>query len=154
MVDVRFTVVVKLAMPISNPAMSTTALMLVLFPGVERLVEGDIAGGVLDPDLRVGDVVLVSEQQWAFYYQNQLYAKEVEKGVYVPVDFDRSLLVGEDCGGWGDGSSSWYSTGGDHICNYTIGVTSNFKFMFPKTAMPRPDETGCIAEGETRKVVA
>jgi nucleoside phosphorylase len=132
---------------ISNAAM-TTALMLMLYPGVERLVGGGIAGGV-DPELRVGDVVV--PEQWALY-QNQLYAKEVAEEVYVPVDFERSLLIGKDCGGW-DGSS--FLTG-DQICNYTIGETSNFGFMFPKTVQtPDPnamDEIGRISEGETRKV--
>jgi nucleoside phosphorylase len=131
---------------ISNAAM-TTALMLMLFPGVERLIGGGIAGGV-DPDLRVGDVVV--PEQWALY-QHQIFAKEVEKGVYVP-GLGKNLLVGEDCGGW-DGSS--YSTG-DRICNYTSGEASNFQFMFPRTVQtPDPnamDEIGRISEGETRKV--
>jgi nucleoside phosphorylase len=133
---------------ISNAAM-TTALMLMLFPGVERVIGGGIAGRV-DPDLRIGDLVV--PEQWALY-QNQLYAKEVDEGVYVPVDFERNLLVGKDCGGW-DGTGSYLT--GDRICNYTIGETSNFDFMFPKTVQtPDPDamdETGRISEGETRKV--
>jgi nucleoside phosphorylase len=134
---------------ISNAAM-TTALLLLLFPGVERIVGGGIAGGV-DPDLRVGDVVVPN--QWALY-QNQLYAKEVQEGVYVPVDFERNILVGKECGGW-DGYRSYLT--GDRICNYTTGETSNFGFMFPKTVQtPNPDaidEKGRISEGERRKVI-
>jgi nucleoside phosphorylase len=131
----------------TNAAM-TTALMAMLYPGIERIVGGGIAGGV-DPDLRVGDVVI--PERWV-KYQHQLYSKKAGS-VFEPVSFEREILVGKECGGW-DGVDTFLL--GDGPCNYTSGETSNFGFFFPKTVQtPDPNaamESDTISEGPTRKV--
>jgi nucleoside phosphorylase len=114
---------------ISNAAM-TTALMIQLYPGVESIIGGGIAGRV-DPKLRVGGVVI--PERWALY-QMQVYSRETEDG-YLPVDFEQDLLVGKDCGGF-DGVDRFLA--GDGPCDWTTGEASNFGFMFPKTVQ-RPD---------------
>mmetsp|Transcript_2591 Transcript_2591/g.3667 ORF Transcript_2591/g.3667 Transcript_2591/m.3667 type:complete len:470 (+) Transcript_2591:891-2300(+) len=131
---------------ISNAAM-TTGLMLQLFPGIERLIGGGIAGGV-NPDLRVGDVTV--PQYWA-NYQMQLYAKEVQENIYEPPFFEVDILVGQTCGGF-DGVDT-FLTGGT-ACNIAAGEASNFGFIFPKT-IQTPDPTdplelNTISEGPTR----
>ncbi|KAG7337221.1 methylthioadenosine/S-adenosylhomocysteine MTA/SAH nucleosidase [Nitzschia inconspicua] len=83
-------------------AAASTALMLQLYPGVERLTGGGIAGGV-DPSLQIGDVVI--PDQWAMY-QMQIYGKDLGNGIYEPVDFEQDIIVGKNCGGW-DGVSRY-----------------------------------------------
>eukprot|EP00980_Cylindrotheca_fusiformis_P006001 scaffold1284_cov108-Cylindrotheca_fusiformis.AAC.15 len=132
---------------ITNAAM-TTALMLMLYPGVERLIGGGIAGGA-DPDLNVGDVVI--PERWA-NYQMDVFSRELDDGTYLPVAFEQDLLVGPNCGGW-DGISEYLL--GDAACNFTDGETSNFNFMFPKTIQApdpsQPLEINRISEGDSRK---
>eukprot|EP00934_Nitzschia_sp_Nitz4_P000995 Nitzschia sp. Nitz4//scaffold294_size23022//440//2738//NITZ4_008511-RA/size23022-augustus-gene-0.17-mRNA-1//1//CDS//3329546214//995//frame0 len=131
---------------ITNAAAST-ALMLQLYPGVERLTGGGIAGGV-NPNLRVGDVVV--PEQWG-NYQMQIYGRDLGNGTYQPVDFELDLIIGKNCGGW-DGVSSYFF--GDHACDWEAGEASNFEFMYPKTIQaPNPnaeDEINRISEGNTR----
>jgi nucleoside phosphorylase len=132
----------------SNSAM-TTALMLQLFPGIERIIGGGIAGGV-DPSLRVGDVVI--PERWAMY-QYLLLAKEPSPGVYELFPFERNILVGRDCGAF-DGVASFLN--GDRPCDAALGETSNYGMFFPKTSQtPDPSsfaEINRISEGPTRKV--
>lgn len=79
---------------ISNAAM-TTALMLQLYPGVERLVGAGIAMGV-DPNLNLGDVVI--PVRWAIY-REQLLAKEPYSNLFIPLPLEEKNLIGRDCGG-------------------------------------------------------
>eukprot|EP00747_Dinoflagellata_sp_TGD_P200275 gnl/TRDRNA2_/TRDRNA2_73668_c1_seq1.p1 gnl/TRDRNA2_/TRDRNA2_73668_c1~~gnl/TRDRNA2_/TRDRNA2_73668_c1_seq1.p1 ORF type:complete len:405 (+),score=77.06 gnl/TRDRNA2_/TRDRNA2_73668_c1_seq1:98-1216(+) len=123
---------------ISNAAM-TTALLMFLYPGIERVVGGGIAGGV-DPSLRVGDVTVPS--RWALY-QSQHFAKEVDGGYEIP-PWMLPSLVGKNCGG--------------HLeaCDIAAGEASNFDFMFPKVvATPDPnaeDPVQRTTEGDNRYV--
>lgn len=130
-------------------AAASTALMLQLYPGVERLTGGGIAGGV-DPSLNVGDVVV--PDQWAMY-QMQIYGKDIGDGIYEPVDFEQDLVVGKNCGGW-DGVSRFLL--GEAACDWEAGEASNFEFIYPKTIQtPDPnaeDPVNQISEGFTRKV--
>lgn len=130
---------------ISNAAM-TTALMAMLYPGIERIVGGGIAGGI-DPSLRVGDVVI--PERWSLY-QMQVYG--TYNGEYwVPVEFEENLAVGKECGGW-DGVDSYFF--GNRTCDFAAEEASNYGMMFPKTIQtPDPsadDELSQISEGETR----
>ncbi|KAG7374740.1 methylthioadenosine/S-adenosylhomocysteine MTA/SAH nucleosidase [Nitzschia inconspicua] len=129
-------------------AAASTALMLQLYPGVERLTGGGIAGGV-DPSLQIGDVVI--PDQWAMY-QMQIYGKDLGNGIYEPVDFEQDIIVGKNCGGW-DGVSRYLF--GDAACDWEAGEASNFEFIYPKTIQtPDPnaeDSLNQISEGNTRK---
>lgn len=132
---------------ITNAAAST-ALMLQLYPGVERLTGGGIAGGV-NPELKVGDVVV--PDQWAMY-QNQIYGRDLGNGAFEPVDFEQGIIVGKDCGGH-DGTTGFLF--GEKACDWEAGEASNFEYMFPKTIQTpdpnNPDPTNQISEGLTRK---
>ena len=131
---------------ISNAAMTTT-LMAMLYPGVERIIGGGIAGGV-DPSLKVGDVVI--PERWAMY-QMQVYGRNRED-YWVPVEFESDLVVGKDCGGW-NGIDEFLT--GNETCDFSLQEASNFGMIFPKTIQtPDPngaDEMHLISEGETRK---
>ncbi|KAL3942806.1 MAG: hypothetical protein SGARI_000140 [Bacillariaceae sp.] len=133
---------------IENAAIST-ALMLQLYPGVERLIGGGIAGGV-DPSLDIGDVVV--PDQWAMY-QMQIYGKDIGDGIYEPVAFEQDLIVGKNCGGW-DGVGRFLL--GEGPCDWEAGEASNFGMIYPKTIQtPDPnaeDPLNQISEGFTRKV--
>jgi nucleoside phosphorylase len=133
---------------ISNTAM-TTALMAMLYPGIERITGGGIAGGV-DPLLKVGDVVV--PERWALY-QMQIYGREISDGVYEPPSFDRDLIVGKSCGAF-DGVDTFLM--GDGPCDYLAGEASTFGMIFPTSIQtPNPNDPlgeNQISEGPTRKV--
>lgn len=141
-------VVVFTGSSMSNAAM-TTALMLQLFPGIEKIIGSGMAKGV-DPSLRTGDVVI--PERWALN-QEQLLAKEPRSNLYIPLEFLRRNLVGRNCGGY-DGVSTFLN--GDRACDASRGEASNFGFFFPKTVQtPEPESSTSInrvTEGPTRKV--
>ena len=85
--------------------------------------------------------------------QMQLYSRELEDGSYLPVDFERDLLAGDQCGAW-DGVDEYLL--GEEVCDYAAAETSNFNFMFPKSVQtPDPNADDAllqISEGEQRNV--
>uniref|UniRef100_A0A7S3LES7 Nucleoside phosphorylase domain-containing protein n=1 Tax=Amphora coffeiformis TaxID=265554 RepID=A0A7S3LES7_9STRA len=131
---------------ITNAAM-TTALMAMLFPGVERIVGGGIAGGV-DPALRVGDVVI--PERWAMY-QMQTFARDMGN-YWMPPGFELGTVVGIDCGGW-NGIDRYLV--GDDACNMPALEASNFGMILPKTIhTPDPNWEDAVeqtSEGVGRK---
>lgn len=133
---------------ISNAAM-TTALIIQLFPGVDRIIGSGIAKGV-DPSLMVGDVVIPAR---LILNQEQLLAKESRPNFFEPFEFELKNLVGRNCGGF-DGVATFLT--GDGPCDTSRGEASNFGFIFPKTVQtPEPRSssvTNRITEGPTRKV--
>ena len=141
-------VVVFTGSSVNNAAM-TTALLLQLYPGIEKIIGSGIAKGV-DPSLRMGDVVVPERLA---LNQEQLLAKEPRSNLYIPLEFERQHLIGRNCGGF-DGVST-FLTGG-RACDASRGEASNFGFFFPKTVQtPEPDSsTGInrVTEGPTRKV--
>ena len=133
----------------ANNAAMTTALLIQLFPGIDTIIGSGIAKGV-DPSLQMGDIVI--PERWALN-QEQLLAKEPRPNLYIPLEFERKLLVGRNCGGF-DGISTFLA--GDRACDASRGDASNFGLFFPKTVQtPEPESsTGInrITEGPTRKV--
>jgi nucleoside phosphorylase len=131
---------------ISNTAL-TTALMAMLYPGVERIIGGGIAGGV-DPSLKVGDVVV--PERWAMY-QMQIYGREVSAGVFEPPGFEAGNVVGKTCGAF-DGVDRYLM--GDAACD--PADASAFGMIFPQSIQtPNPNDPlpeNQISEGPTRKV--
>ena len=134
---------------VSNAAM-TTALLVQLFPGIERIIGSGIAQRV-DPSLSTGDVIIPER---IALNQEQLLAKEPRPNFYVPLELLEKELVGRDCGGF-DGVASFLA-GGTGPCSASRGDTSNFGMFFPKTVQtPEPRSTSItnrITEGPTRKV--
>jgi len=132
----------------ANNAAMTTALILQLFPGIDTIIGSGIAKGV-DPSLKMGDIVI--PERWA-QSQEQLLAKEPRSNLYIPLEFERKLLVGRQCGGF-DGISTFLT--GDRACDASRGDASNFGFFFPKTVQtPEPKSSAAInriTEGPTRK---
>lgn len=111
----------------ANNAAMTTALILQLFPGINTIIGSGIAKGV-DPSLQMGDIVI--PERWALN-QEQLLAKEPRSNLYVPVEFERKLLVGQNCGGF-DGISKFLT--GDRACDASRGDASNFGFFLPQNS--------------------